>query len=48
MKDSEIHGLTVKLDAGEVAEGLAIIEAVGAVDKGRDVLKKQPCLAMAA
>ncbi len=38
-KDSEIQELKAKLGAGEVAQRLAIVEAVGAVEKERDELK---------
>ena len=38
-KDSEIQGLKAKLDAVEVAQKLAITEAVSAVEKERDGLK---------
>jgi len=38
-KDSEIQGLKSKLDAVEVAQKLAITEAVSAVEKERDGLK---------
>jgi hypothetical protein len=38
-KDAEIQALTAKLDAKEVAQRLAITEAVGAVEKERDELK---------
>jgi hypothetical protein len=38
-KDSEIQGLKAKLDAMEVAQKLAITEAVGPVEKERDELK---------
>lgn len=38
-KDAEIQGLTAKLDAIEVAQKLAITEAVSAVEKERDELK---------
>lgn len=38
-KDAEIQGLNSKFDATEVAQKLAIIEAVGAVEKERDELK---------
>ena len=38
-KDAEIQGLKAKLDAIEVAQRLAINEAVGAVEKERDELK---------
>ncbi len=38
-KDSEIQGLKAKLDALEVAQRLAINEAVGVVEKARDALK---------
>ena len=38
-KDSVIQSLTAKLDAKEVAQKLAITEAVGAVEKERDELK---------
>jgi hypothetical protein len=36
MKDAEIQGLKAKLDAIELAQKLAITEAVGAVEKERD------------
>jgi hypothetical protein len=38
-KDAEIQGLKAKLDAKEVAQKLAITEAVSAVEKERDELK---------
>ncbi len=38
-KDAEIQGLTARLDAIEVAQKLAITEAVSAVEKERDDLK---------
>ncbi len=38
-KDAEIQGLKAKLDAGEVAQKLAITNAVSAVEKERDELK---------
>ena len=38
-KDAEIQGLTAKLEAIEVAQNLAITEAVGSVEKERDELK---------
>ena len=38
-KDSEIQGLKAMLDAKEVAQKLAITEAVGAVEKEREELK---------
>lgn len=38
-KDAEIHSLNSKLDTTEVAQKLAIIEAVGVVEKERDELK---------
>ena len=38
-KDAEIQGLTAKLEAIEVAQKLAINEAVGAVEKERDKLQ---------
>jgi hypothetical protein len=38
-KDAEIQGLTAKLDAKEVAQMLAVTEAVGAIEKERDELK---------
>jgi hypothetical protein len=38
-KDAEIQGLNSKFDSIEVAQKLAIIEAVGAVEKERDELK---------
>lgn len=38
-KDAEIQNLKAKLDAKEVAQKLAITEAVGAVEKERDELK---------
>ncbi|OSO81131.1 hypothetical protein BOC56_29940 [Burkholderia pseudomallei] len=38
-KDTEIQGLKAKLDALEVAQKLAITEAVGVVEKERDELK---------
>lgn len=37
-KDAEILGLQAKLDAGVVAQKLAVIEALGAVEKERDAL----------
>ncbi|MHA6895573.1 DUF2130 domain-containing protein [Ralstonia pseudosolanacearum] len=39
VKDAEIQNLKSKLDAGEVAQKLAIAEAVGAVEKERNELK---------
>lgn len=39
MKDTEIQGLKAKLDAIEVAQRLAITEAVNAIEKERDELK---------
>jgi hypothetical protein len=39
MKDAEIQGLNAKLDAIEVAQKLAITEAVGSIEKERDELK---------
>ena len=38
-KDAEIQNLKAKIDAGEVANRLAIAEAVGVVEKERDELK---------
>jgi len=38
-KDAEIQGLKAKLDAKEVAQKLAITEAVGAVEREREELK---------
>lgn len=38
-KDFEIQELKAKLDAGEIAQRFAIIEAVSAVEKERDGLK---------
>lgn len=38
-KDAEIQGLKAKLDAKEIAQKLAITEAVGAVEKEREELK---------
>ena len=38
-KDTEIQSLKAKVDAIEVAQKLAIIQAVSAVEKERDVLK---------
>jgi len=38
-KDAEIQGLKAKLDAIEVAQKLAITEAVGVIEKERDELK---------
>jgi hypothetical protein len=38
-KDAEIHGLKAKLDAIELAQKLAIAEAVNTVEKERDELK---------
>lgn len=38
-KEAEIHGLKAKLDAIEIAQKLAITEAVSAVEKERDELK---------
>lgn len=40
-KDSEIQGLKAKLEAKEVAQKLAITEAVGAVEKEREELKSR-------
>jgi hypothetical protein len=37
-KDAEIQGLQAKLDAGEVAQQLAVTEALSAVEKERDAL----------
>lgn len=37
-KDAEIQELKAKLDAGDVAQKLAVTEAVGAVEKERDAL----------
>jgi hypothetical protein len=37
-KDSEIQALKAKLDAGEVAQKLAVNEALGALEKERDTL----------
>lgn len=39
LKDAEIQKLNAKLDANEVAQKLAITEALGAVEKERDELK---------
>lgn len=39
MKDAEIQGLKAKLDAIDVAQKLALTEAVGVVEKERDALK---------
>lgn len=36
-KDAEIQGLKANLDAGEIALKLAVAEAVGAVEKKRDM-----------
>ena len=44
-KDAEIQGLKAKLDANEVAQKLAITEAVGAVEKEREELKSGLALA---
>ena len=44
-KDAEIQGLKAKLDAKEVAQKLAITEAVGAVEKEREELKSGLALA---
>ena len=41
-KDAEIQGLKAKLDANEVAQKLAITEAVSVVEKERDELKSGP------
>ena len=38
-KDSQIQELKAQLDAGEISQRLAIIEALGAVEKERDDLK---------
>lgn len=38
-KDAEVQGLKAKLDAIELTQKLAITEAVGAVEKERDILK---------
>lgn len=38
-KDAEIQGLKAKLDSSEVAQKLAITEAVGAIEKERDELR---------
>ena len=38
-KDAEIQGLKARLDAGNIAQKLAITEAVSAVEKERDELK---------
>ena len=38
-KETEIQGLKAKLDASEIAQKLAITEAVGAAEKERDELK---------
>ncbi len=40
-KDSEIQQLKAKLDAGEVARQLAVIQALSAVEKERDTLASQ-------
>ncbi|BCW56987.1 DUF2130 domain-containing protein [Arthrobacter sp. StoSoilB20] len=40
-KDAEIQELKSKLDAGEVAQKLAVSEALGAVEKERDGLMKE-------
>ena len=40
-KDAEIQELKAKLDAGEVAQKLAVTEALSAVEKERDALIKQ-------
>ena len=37
-KDAEIQALKVRLDAGEVAQKLAVTEALSAVEKERDTL----------
>ena len=40
-KDAEIQQLTTKLDAVEIAQKLAVTEAVGTVEKERDALKSE-------
>jgi hypothetical protein len=40
-KDTEIQALKAKLDAGEVAQKLAITEALSAVEKERDMLTNE-------
>jgi hypothetical protein len=40
-KDAEINQLKAKLDAGEVARKLAVVEALRAVEKERDVLANE-------
>ncbi len=40
-KDAEIQGLKAKLDAGEVAQKLAVTEALSAVEKKRDALANE-------
>jgi hypothetical protein len=46
-KDAEIQELKAKLDAGDVAQKLAVAEALGSVEKERDALAKQLELAEA-
>lgn len=41
IKDSEIQELQAKLDAGEVARKLAVVEALNVVEKERDTLASQ-------
>lgn len=40
-KDAEIHSLRAKLDAGDVAQKLAVAEAVNAMEKSRDELANE-------
>lgn len=40
-KDAEIHDLKAKLDAGEVAQKLAVTEALSALEKERDTLANE-------
>lgn len=40
-KDAEINGLKAKLDAGEVAQKLAVTEALSAVERSRDELANE-------
>ena len=40
-KDAEIQELKARLDAGEVARKLAVIEALSAVEKERDALANE-------
>jgi len=40
-KDAEIHSLKAKLDAGEVAQKLAVAEALSAVERSRDELANE-------